>query len=433
MPLFHALHITTYLLVTTCFAWTRGAHFGLQNREPIKAASPTVSITSVKSSLSNHTRVNEKTNSQPSLSTYGLTNASRAALSDSGPFPNKSATWTSIRWRYLNSSHLVWSSGSTQAKIRYAGTAVSQSYQGPLTTGAFRAQTTTLSPMPTSTASTSRFESTRPSQSLQYTQVDDLNSTTVFSIPITTTLSSLPGNFSTSFVSRVTTDTTTTVNGTVYPVLHTSGPGSIMLAGLGSRPSDPQRPGCNLKGLQVFFQTLLPCGAALKVPGIGVVVIDPKGIPRLVATSSVPSPNNLIEPDIIPDTVGDDGENETDSEQKTKISSDSRKESTSYLLTSSLFVSRTSTSLTRTTAITTRSSAALTSENLTDWLIYPSPSPNADPSSLRNVLQSRFGHDGFSQVSIIDGSMSEDSFFIASMNDSTVTDLESLSELVSRM
>lgn len=301
----------------------------------------------------------------------------------------------------------------------------------------------TPSPLPTLAVLPSTTPSHNQTQTLQYLQADGSNSTAVFDIQLTTTITSLPSSFSTISVSQASSDTTSIINGTVFPVLYTGANEGILLAGLGfitASPKKPTRPGCKLKGLLAIFQTFVPCGAVLWIPRIGYIVIDPRGIPRLIESSPTPGrPKPAVEPIIIPDPPSpygppaDSGENDGDGkntnyDKKTRVSSAVHE--TSTMTTSSILSSgTTSSTFSKQSSTSVQSSSA--SGTPGTWLIYPSATPAPNPSSLRTFLQQELGSNSFREMTLLDGDLSEDTMFSAAMNGTTAAKFANRTDLVS--
>ena len=156
----------------------------------------------------------------------------------------------------------------------------------PATTLTSPSASLVLSPRPAISYNSSFSTSSTTPQNLLYTQIDSSSHTSVFTIPITTTITP-PAGFSAlnASNSQWTGDTTTTFNGSAVPVLSTGNHEGLILVGLGVRASgggstDRKRPGCDFGGLLVILKLIVPCGAQLKIPGLdGTILFTPKGIP----------------------------------------------------------------------------------------------------------------------------------------------------------
>ena len=91
-----------------------------------------------------------------------------------------------------------------------------------------------------------------------------------------TTITSPPAGFTTFTASNPlwNSDTTTVINGTIFPVWYLGNHEGIVLEGLGGKPDDPMRPGCS--GL---FRSLIGCGTWIKLPGFPTFKISANGVP----------------------------------------------------------------------------------------------------------------------------------------------------------
>ena len=91
-----------------------------------------------------------------------------------------------------------------------------------------------------------------------------------------TTITSLPAGFSTFTASNSlwTSDTSTKINGTLFPVWYLGHHQGVVLAGLGGKPDDPVRPGCS--GL---FKSIFGCNTWIKFPPLGIFRISSDGVP----------------------------------------------------------------------------------------------------------------------------------------------------------
>lgn len=113
-------------------------------------------------------------------------------------------------------------------------------------------------------------------------------SSSSYSVPITTTITSPPFAYFTSIASNSdwTTDTAITIDGTILPVLvgcSVCG-GShhgLVIGGLGGGPLDPVRPGC---GSGSFFGSVFGCGSEFDIPPLPPFVIESDGKPLQEAT-----------------------------------------------------------------------------------------------------------------------------------------------------
>ena len=121
-----------------------------------------------------------------------------------------------------------------------------------------------------------------------------------------TTITSLPAGFSTFTASNPlwTSDTSTKINGSIFPVWYVGHHRGIVLAGLGGKPDDPVRPGCS--GL---FKSFFGCNTWIKFPPLGIFRINSDGVPVPQVRPSDPG-----EPG---DENPNDPENENDTAQPT--------------------------------------------------------------------------------------------------------------------
>lgn len=125
-----------------------------------------------------------------------------------------------------------------------------------------------------------------------------------------TTITSLPAGFSTFTASNPlwTSDTSTKINGTIFPVWYVGHHKGIVLAGLGGKPDDPVRPGCS--GL---FKSFFGCNTWIKFPPLGIFRINSDGVP--VPQDKPSDPGEPGDPGT--DENPDDPENENDTAQPT--------------------------------------------------------------------------------------------------------------------
>lgn len=170
-----------------------------------------------------------------------------------------------------------------------------------------------------------------------------------------TTITSLPAAFSTFTASNSlwTSDTSTKINGTVFPVWYLGHHEGIVLAGLGGKPDDPVRPGCS--GL---FKSIFGCNTWIKFPPLGIFRINSDGVP-------VPEdqPSDPGEPGNDPEDEHDTAQPTAHTQENTNSMSGSHDSSTSSQPNSKTLTSAgTSTfkSVTQTKSSTRHSSAETT-------------------------------------------------------------------------
>jgi len=95
----------------------------------------------------------------------------------------------------------------------------------------------------------------------------DICTSTPVSVQITTTITTTPPGFQTSVMSNSlwSSNTVTTISGTVFPVIYCGSScggehHGIVISGLGGRPQDPPRTGCGGTGILAIFRSIFSCG-----------------------------------------------------------------------------------------------------------------------------------------------------------------------------
>ena len=218
---------------------------------------------------------------------------------------------------------------------------------------------------------------------------------TGYSASVTTIITSPPSAFSTSTASNSdwTTDTTTLIHGTVFPVLVgcnvCGGPHhGIVIAGLGGEPTDPPRTGCASGSV---FGSLFGSGAEFDFPLLPPFVIGMDGTP-------------------IDESSGDDGNgSECEDEDHCSITKSDRK--TMQSSTTSLPPSST---IPHSTASSTTS---LASSKPSEYMVFPKADTGSDGfSALTRFFDDELGADNALQVSLNDAG--DQVMYIICANDS---------------
>lgn len=229
-----------------------------------------------------------------------------------------------------------------------------------------------------------------------------------------TTITSPPAGFTTSTASNPswTSDTTTVIHGTIYPVWYIGKHKGIELTGLGGKPDDPVRTGCS--GL---FRSIIGCGTWIKIPGFPTFEISPDGVP-------IPQ-DPLTDPDD-PDKHGNsDDQNqsaETTSRAYEKTSLKSEDHTPSTTSQSGIKISASTRSSTKSAA--SHSSSASASAAPTSYIIRLQPAISA--TQLEDMIDDVKTH-ASNMYSILLGSRPNDTVICAKLNDSSYAQLNDIS------
>lgn len=233
----------------------------------------------------------------------------------------------------------------------------------------------------------------------------------VYSVPITTTITSPPRAYFTSTASNSdwNTDTTTLIDGTIRPVLvgckvcgglhH-----GIIVAGLGGGPVDPTRTGC---GSHSIFGSIFGCGTEFEFAPLPPFVIEMDGTPKQEGSSD--------------DESGEDCDNE---DLCSFSPSDQRKTQESTTLT--LIPTSTSTLLSSSNSkVVSSTSSGLSRE----YMVFPTAGVSSDDlNTLTRFFADELGTGNVLPVSL--GDSDDETMYIVYTNESSALSLPRLNPKV---
>ena len=234
---------------------------------------------------------------------------------------------------------------------------------------------------------TSQFPSPTQSTSRFATGTTGAGPSTIYSVPITTTITSPPLAYFTSTASNSdwTKDTTTLIDGTIRPVMvgcrHCGGfHHGVVIAGLGGGSTDPARTGCESGSI---FGSVFGCGSEFDFSPLPPFIIGVDGTPIEISDGGS-------------DGSGHDGcENEdlcslpTSNERKTPKATTSTltPSSTSTLISSSI----------------TKTISSMSSGSSNEYMIFPTAGITSDElTALTETLTDELGTDNVLRVSLND-------------------------------